>query len=71
MQADANLDPDDRISVGVYDFDGFRRRHQAEIATFADHDAAGEAIDAGKRHVEEREHPDWQEGRITCSRKPG
>ena len=57
MQADANLDADDRVAIGVGDLDRFGRRHQPEVAALADHDAPGESVDPGERYVEDRRGP--------------
>jgi len=59
VEAHPNLDADDRIAIGVSDLDRFGRRHQPQVATFADHDATGEPINAGEGYVEERKHPHW------------
>ena len=59
VQADTDLDADDRVGVGVCDLDRFGWCHQAEIAALADHDPLGEPIDAGERHIEEGEDFDW------------
>src|SRR6202522_3000237 len=52
MLAHPDLDAADRIAMGARDFDRVDRRHQSEIAAFADHDALGEAINTGERYVE-------------------
>jgi hypothetical protein len=48
VKAHSNLDTDDRIAIGVCDLDRFGRRHQPQVATFADHNATGEPINAGE-----------------------
>ena len=57
VQADANLDADDRVAIGARDLDRFGRRHQPEVAALADHDAPGEPVDPGERYVEIGEDP--------------
>ena len=52
MQADADLDADDQVTVLVGDLDAVDRVHQPKIATLADHDAMVEAVDAGMRDME-------------------
>ena len=51
-QPDAHLDADDHVAVGVGDLHGVDRVHQAQLLALAHHDAVGEAVDAGVRHVQ-------------------
>lgn len=46
VQAHSNLDADDCVAIGVCDLDRFGRRHQPQVAAFADHNATREPIDA-------------------------
>ena len=50
--ADPHLDADDDVAVGVGDLDRLARRHQPEIAAFADHDPPRKGEDAGEGDVQ-------------------
>ena len=52
MHADAHLDADDHVAVGVRHLDGIDGVHQAQIRALAHHHAVREAEDAGVRHVQ-------------------
>ena len=49
--------PTTRVAIGVCDLHRFGRRHQPQVAAFADHNATGEPKNPGERHVEEGEDP--------------
>ncbi|GMO90059.1 hypothetical protein BwSH17_77590 [Bradyrhizobium ottawaense] len=52
MQADAHLDADDDIAVGIGHLGRLDRIHQPQFLALADHDPVREAEDAGMRHVQ-------------------
>ena len=52
VQADPHLDADDEVAVGVRDFGRADRIHQPQLLALADHDAVGEAKDAGMRDMQ-------------------
>src|ERR1700678_2149909 len=60
MLAYPDLDAADRVAMGARHFDRVDRRHQSEIAAFADHDPFGEAVNAGERYVEVGDDANWR-----------
>ncbi len=52
MHADAHLDADDDVAIGVRHAHRVRRCHQAHVLALADHDRVGERIDAGEGDVQ-------------------
>src|SRR5579862_6564180 len=52
MAADPYLDAHDEVAVRFRDLDGIDRIHQPELLAFTDHDAVGEAEDAGMRDMQ-------------------
>src|SRR5262249_60462631 len=54
-RADAHLDADDDIAIGVSDLGCIERRHQAEFLALAYHDARRGGENAGERNMEIRE----------------
>src|SRR5262247_787891 len=52
MGADADLDADDNIAIGVRDLDRIERRKQTDFFTLSDHHALRKGIDAREGHVQ-------------------
>ena len=55
--ADAHLDADDHVAVGIRDLDRIPRRQEPHIVALAHHDVAGEAVDAGEGDMQVGEDP--------------
>ena len=60
---DAHLDAGEHIAIGVARPRPCRGRQQPLVAALADHDALGEAIDAGERDVQIGEDAHRREAR--------
>ncbi len=58
VTADADLDADDEIAIGVRHGDGVDRIHQPELLALADHDAVRKAENAGVRDMQIGENAD-------------
>ena len=58
VAADADLDADDHVAVGVRHLDRLARGHQADVVAFADHDALRKGEDAGEGDMEIDEDAD-------------
>ena len=52
MGADAHLDADDNVAIGVRDLDRIQRRQQADFLALSDHHASRIGKDAGEGHVQ-------------------
>ncbi len=52
VQADAHLDADDEVAIGLGHADGVDRIHQPHLLALADHDPLREAEDAGMRDMQ-------------------
>ena len=49
---DAHLDADDHVAIGIGHLHRADRVHQPQLLALTDHDAVGEGVDAGMRHVQ-------------------